>query len=293
MMKILILGKNGQLGSSLCASAKINHISYVATSRQELDITNQKHVTEFFLNNHDFNFIINAVAYTNVDGAELHSLNAYNTNCLAVQYLAQAAKEYDIPVIHISTDYIFDGKKLAGYGETDVANPLNVYGQTKLDGENALKMLWEKYIILRISWVFSEYGKNFVKTIVQQYSEKESFSIVCDQFGSPTSARSVAKVILHICKILHTELNNMHYFGIYHYTDFPATNWYQLAHYIAQLREEKTGIHKLIYPIASEDYHATAKRPKNSVLNTNKIKNKFGIKPNLWTDEVSRILDLI
>jgi len=293
MMQILIIGKNGQLGSSLCDEAEINHIDYIATNHQALDITDQKQINEFFLNQHDFNFIINAAAYTNVDAAERNASDAHLTNCSAVSYLAETAKEYDIPLIHISTDYVFDGMKKTGYGETDFVNPINVYGKTKCDGENILRATWGKHIILRTSWVFSEYGKNFVKTIAQRYAEKESFSVVCNQFGSPTSARSLAQVILHICNTLQTESNNAHYFGVYHYTDFPATNWHQLASYIAKLKENKTGISRAVYPVESKDYPTAAKRPKNSVLNIDKIKNKFGIQSKSWVAEVNRVLDII
>ena len=197
-MNILIIGKNGQVGSSLVLEAIKNCINYIAISRDECDITNQDAVTRFFERKHDFDFIINAAAYTQVDAAENNLESARAANYFAVQYLAEAAKKYNIPLIHISTDYVFDGEKTTAYSEDDATNPKNVYGQTKLDGENILKKTWEKHIILRVSWVFSEFGKNFVKTIAQLYDKKEIFSVVADQMGSPTSARSIAQVILTI-----------------------------------------------------------------------------------------------
>src|SRR3990167_2962441 len=265
-MNILIIGKNGQVGSSLVLEAIKNCINYIAISRDECDITNQDAVTRFFERKHDFDFIINAAAYTQVDAAENNLESARAANYFAVQYLAEAAKKYNIPLIHISTDYVFDGEKTTAYSEDDATNPKNVYGQTKLDGENILKKTWEKHIILRVSWVFSEFGKNFVKTIAQLYDKKEIFSVVADQMGSPTSARSIAEVIITICKILYQNENAAHYWGIYHYSDFPHSNWHQLASYVVSQKIKKGGAIKEVRPIEGKEYPTVVQRPKNSNL---------------------------
>ena len=204
-MKILIIGKTGQVGLSLIAEAQSREIQYRATDREILNITDANAVNDFFDHNHHYDFIINAAAYTNVDAAENDQASAHNANSLAVEYLATAAKKYDIPFIHISTDYVFDGEKKVAYTEEDEVNPQNYYGKTKLAGERALQATWEKHIIIRVSWVISEYGKNFLKTISALCDQKEILSVVGDQLGSPTSARSIATVILTICEKLYTE----------------------------------------------------------------------------------------
>lgn len=290
-MKILIIGKNGQVGLSLIDAAKKDHIDYVAIGREELDITYQETVNAFFETHHDFDFVINAAAYTNVDGAEKEIESANLGNNLAVLYLAQACKKYNIPMIHISTDYIFDGEKITGYSEDDLPNPKNSYGQTKLDGENNLRKIWEKHIILRVSWVFSEFGKNFVKTIANLSEKRDSFSVVCDQFGSPTSAQSIAAAIIQICKTLYAKSDLENYWGVYHFTDFPVTNWQQFASHIVRVKHPSKNIE--VCSIESKDYPTVAQRPKNSILNTQKIKKTFNIDQKFWMNEVERILKII
>lgn len=292
-MKLLILGKNGQIGSSLVAAAKKNHIAYRAAGRDEFDITNQHAVHSFFSQAHDFDFIINAAAYTDVDHAEKNGELAHAVNCLAVKYIAEMSKKYNIPVIHLSTDYVFDGEKVTGYDETDLPNPKNVYGQTKLAGENMVRRYCEQHIILRVSWIFSEFGKNFVKTIAQHYDQKDVFFAVCDQIGSPTSAHSVAETIIRICQHLHQQANTTTYWGTYHYTNLPATNWHQFATYVVSLKEKHHGVIKEIRSIEAKEYPTVAQRPKNSILNNTKIKKQFGIEQTLWTTEVDRVIHLL
>jgi dTDP-4-dehydrorhamnose reductase len=289
-MKILIVGKNGQVGLSLANSAKKAGIDFIAVGRDELDITQSGNVASFFKSNHAFDAVINAAAYTNVDGAETDSISAHDANGFAVLYLAQACKQYNIPLIHISTDYIFDGEKVTGYHEDDLPNPQNVYGHSKLAGENHLKNTWHKHIILRVSWVFSEFGKNFVKTIAGLSDKRDQFSVVCDQFGSPTSAKSIADAIIHICKTLHDEKNSDAHWGVYHFADFPITNWHQLAQHVVRVKHPTKNIE--IAAIECKDYPTAAKRPKNSMLNTQKIKNVFQIDQGCWMNEVERILKI-
>lgn len=293
-MKILIIGKNGQVGSSLVDCAKNASIEYVATTRDILEITSEKSVADFFAAQHDFDFVINAAAYTNVDGAESDEANARAVNHFAVKYLASACLQYHIPFIHISTDYIFDGEKVTGYEEEDLPNPKNIYGLTKLEGENALKAVHDEHIILRVSWVFSEYGKNFVKTMAMLSEKRDSLSVVCDQFGAPTSAKSIANTIIQICKTVHNTADKSArktYWGVYHFTDFPVTNWHQFASHVIRLKQPEKNIE--IKAIESKDYPTAATRPKNSILNIHKIKRTFQIMPDSWMDETNRIIKVI
>ena len=227
--------------------------------------------------------MINATAYTNVDAAEDDEITANAVNHLGVKYLALVCKKYNIPLIHISTDYVFDGEKLTDYSENDSPNPQNVYGQSKLAGEIALQSLWEKHIILRVSWVFSEFGKNFIKTIAQLCDQKEKLGVIANQYGSPTSARSIAKVLIAICR------KNNSAWGVYHYSDFPATNWHQLATYVARIKGATTEIHA----IEAKDYPLPAKRPENSRFANHNIKKVFGIEQGFWMAEVERVIKII
>lgn len=289
-MRILIVGKNGQVGSALIVAAEKNKINFIATNRADLDITNKEAITRFFEKHAHFDFVINAAAYTHVDHAENNPENAHDVNCNAVGYLAKSCKKYNMTLIHISTDYIFNGEKESGYNENDETNPTNIYGKTKLAGEQILMQTWHKHIILRVSWIFSEYGRNFVKTISSLLDKQDSVSVVSDQFGSPTSAHSVASVIITICKKLYTTNQASALFGIYHYSDFPTTNWHQFAHHIAQLKQKNNSLKKEVYAIKSTAYPTPARRPKNSILTTTKIKSVFGIEQQAWMPEVERII---
>lgn len=283
VMRILVIGKNGQVGSSLIAETKKNNIDCYPVDRNDLNITDEAAVNLFFKKNNRFDFIINTAAYTSVDGAEDDAATADAVNCTAVKYLAIAAKKYQIPMIHLSTDYVFDGQKNTGYDEKDQFNPQNVYGKTKLYGEYVLQETWAKHIILRVSWVFSSYGKNFVKTISELSEKKEVISVVCDQFGSPTSAESIAAVIITVCQKLYKEKDTEAYWGTYHYSDFPVTNWHQLAEYVVRLKKNNCNvILKRVCAIETKDYPAKAERPKNSILNTRKINEIFGVEQRLW-----------
>lgn len=283
-MKLLIIGKTGQVGASLVQLASQNKIDFMATDRAQIDITDRSQINNFFELQHHFNFVINASAYTNVDGAEDNPELATAVNADGAQYLAQACKKYNIPLIHLSTDYVFDGAKLTDYAESDLPNPLGVYGQSKLAGELNLQNTWEKHIILRVSWVFSAYGKNFVKTISRLCDEKETLGVIANQYGSPTSARNIAQAILTICKKIHDE--KIHAWGIYHYADFPNTNWHQLASYVARIKNATTEI----FAIEEKDYPLKAKRPQNSRFCTHKIKKVFGVEQGFWMPEIERVL---
>jgi len=289
-MKILLTGKDGQVGFALHKKL-LSLGEVVATNRHELDLSNPEAI-KAFINKIQPDIIINPAAYTQVDKAESEKLLAHQINAVAPQVLAEKASELDIPIIHFSTDYVFDGLKDKPYIETDEANPQSVYGQTKWQGEEAIRN-HKKHIILRTSWVFSSHGQNFLKTIIKLIQEKSSLNVVSDQKGIPTSSQALADVTY---KIVKTIFNNPNFkdFGTYHMTLDNDVNWYRYACFITD-EAKRLGLQTLmtsknIKPISSEAYPTLAKRPMNSRLDTTKIKKTFMLELPHWEEEVKRIL---
>ena len=289
-MKILLTGSNGQVGFEL--KNKLSALGEViATDREELDFTNLDAIKNF-IDQIKPDIIINPAAYTAVDKAESEPDLAYQINTLAPEVLAGKARELDIPLIHFSTDYVFDGLKKEAYIETDKTNPQSVYGKTKCDGEEKVRT-HEKHIILRTSWVFGVHGNNFLKTILRLIQEKDSLKIVGDQWGSPASASMLADVTF---KIVDGILKNKNFndYGTYHVTSEGETNWQQYASLIAseliKLNVKiKCGPDK-IRPILTSEYPTAAERPLNSRLNTDKIKKTFMLELPHWESEVKKVL---
>jgi len=289
-MKILLTGKDGQVGLALHKKL-LSLGEVIATNRQELDLRNPDAI-KVFIDKTKPDIIINPAAYTQVDKAESEKLLAHQINAIAPQVLAEKASELHIPIIHFSTDYIFDGLKDEPYLETDEANPQSVYGQTKWQGEEAVRN-HKKHIILRTSWVFSSHGQNFLKTILKLSQEKSSIDAVDDQKGTPTSSEILANVTYQIVKAI---LNNLHFkdFGTYHVTSMGDTDWY---HYACFIIDESIGLglkttmtSKDIKPILSDLYPTLAKRPMNSRLYTDKITMTFMLELPDWKEEVKKIL---
>jgi dTDP-4-dehydrorhamnose reductase len=289
-MKILLTGKDGQVGFALHKKlASLGEV--VATNRHELDLRNPDAI-KTFIDKIQPDIIINPAAYTEVDKAESEKLLAHQINAVAPQVLAEKASELDIPIIHFSTDYVFDGLKHEPYLETDEVNPQSVYGQTKWQGEEAVRQ-HKKHIIFRISWVFGSHGQNFLKTIMKLIQEKTSLNVVSDQIGAPTSSEALADVTY---KIVETIFNDPHFkdFGTYHMTLDNETNWYRYACFITD-EAKRLGLPTLmtskdIKPISSDAYPTLAKRPMNSRLDTSKIKKTFMLELPHWEEEVKRIL---
>jgi dTDP-4-dehydrorhamnose reductase len=291
-MKILLTGRDGQVGFALHKKlASIGEV--IATNRNELNLENSDAI-RIFVEKIKPNMIINAAAYTEVDKAESEKLLAHQINAIAPKVLAEKASELNIPMIHFSTDYVFDGLKNEPYEETDKANPQSVYGKTKWEGEEAVRN-HKKHIILRTSWVFSVHGQNFLKTILKLIQEKSSLNIVSNQKGKPTSADALANVTY---KIVETILNNPNFkdFGTYHVALEGETNWYQYACFIndeaLRLGLKTTMTSQDIKSIFSGVYPTIAKRPMNSRLNTTKIKKTFMLALPDWKVEVAAILKL-
>lgn len=274
--RILVTGANGQLGSEVRAiSGKYPEFDFFYTTRRELDICDQNAV-EKFVSRNNINSIINCAAYTAVDKAESEQELADKINHLAVKALAEISLKYDIKLIHISTDYVFDGNSYRPYTETDIPNPQSVYGKTKLDGERAMqKINPANSIIIRTSWVYSSYGNNFVKTMLHLGKERKELSVIFDQIGTPTNAGDLAKTIL---KILPKVKNDS--VEIFHYSNEGVCSWYDFATTIFEL----AGFSTKVNAIETWQYHTIAKRPFYSILNKSKIKETYQLEIPYWKD---------
>ena len=278
MNNILVTGGNGQLGSEL---KEIVHnykdYNFLFTDVKDLDITNHTAVKEFIeINN--INVIINCAAYTAVDEAESEPELSDAINHLAVANFAQIAKEKNIKLIHISTDYVFDGTNHKPYVETDTPNPQSVYGKTKLDGELALQQINPaNSIIIRTSWVYSKFGNNFVKTMLRLAETRDEISVVADQVGTPTNAANLAKAILNILPQIKNETVEL-----FHYSNEGVCSWYDFAKAIFEIK----GISIKVNPIETKQYPTPAKRPFYSVLNKTNIKEKYLLVIPYWKESL-------
>ncbi len=282
MYNILVTGANGQLGSELQdLSLLYPGYNFIFTDQEDLDINDHKAVQEFIAAK-SLTVIINCAAYTAVDKAETERTLANAINNLAVENLATIAKAKAIKLVHISTDYVFDGRAHKPYTETDAPNPQSVYGKTKLDGENAMiKINPADAIIIRTSWLYSSYGTNFVKTMLRLAQEKKELSVISDQEGTPTYANDLARTILEILpKIKNKDVE------IYHYGNEGICSWYDFAKAIFEIK----GISITVNPIATWQYPTAAKRPLYSVLNKTKIKEKYQMEIPHWKDSLKLCL---
>lgn len=288
MVKVLITGAAGQVGSELVKSAPAG-FEVVGYNSSELDITNIQQVRQIVAEQAPA-LIINAAAYTAVDKAEIDVERAYAVNETGVKNLAQAALALSIPVFHISTDYVFDGTATEPYKETDPVGPTGVYGASKLAGEQALANSGAKNIILRTSWVFGAEGNNFVKTMLRLGKGREMLGVVADQHGCPTSAASIANVLWQLVK-KYTVENELPW-GIYHFCNSPATTWYGFACAIFKQAVEAGMLEKepIVNAITTTDYPTPAKRPIWSVLDTKKIQRVINCDNCLWKSELTAVL---
>ncbi len=278
MIQILVTGADGQLGSEIQALASAYPLyQFSFTDIDHLDLTDHKSVRSY-IEDRDFDVIINCAAYTAVDKAETEIEINEALNHLAVKNLATIAKEQSIKLVQVSTDYVFDGTKGSAYIENDNPNPQSVYGQTKLAGEQSMIEINPKNsVIIRTSWVYSSYGNNFVKTMLRLAKERDSLNVVADQFGSPTYAHDLAKVILDILpKIENKDVK------VYHYANEGICSWYEFAKAIFKIN----GIPMRVKPIATEQYPTAAKRPPYSVLDTSNIQNDYSISIPSWEESL-------
>jgi len=281
MINILVTGSNGQLGSEIKQLSKEYSYRFYFTTKKELDISNMQDIRKYIIYN-NIDTIINCAAYTAVDKAENEKELADLINHRAVKNLAILSNELNLKLIHISTDYVFDGKNYKPYSEEDKTNPQSVYGQTKLDGEKSIiEYNLKNSIIIRTSWVYSSFGNNFVKTMLKLGKEKDELGVIFDQVGTPTYARDLAKTILDIIpKIQNSKLE------IYHYSNEGVLSWYDFAKEIMKMAKLNCNIK----PIESSEYPTPAKRPHYSLLNKTKIKKEFNIMIPYWKDSLSECL---
>jgi dTDP-4-dehydrorhamnose reductase len=283
-MKILVTGKNGQLGKSIHKRVTNNEQTdeFVFVGREELELSSTDSITSYF-NHSNFDIIINCAAHTAVDKAEEEAVLANQINHLAVAQLAQIAKMQQAKLIHISTDYVFDGESDKPYTETEVTNPINIYGKTKLAGEQALKEIMPTdAIIIRTSWVYSEYGNNFVKTMLRLGKQRDELNVVSDQIGSPTYATDLANAILDTVqnkafKEVGQETQ------VYHYSNAGEISWYEFAKEIFELADTQCSVNS----ITTEQYPTPAKRPKNTLMNKDKIAETFSVNIPDWKESLN------
>ncbi len=294
-MRILVTGKNGQLGRSIHKVVNItnsgNQLSneFIFVGREELDLSDENNINNYFYNNGKFDVIINCAAYTAVDRAEEEQALANQVNHLAVKQLATVANRQKAKLISLSTDYVFDGESDKPYAEKDEVNPINVYGKTKLAGEDSIqKIMPTDAIIIRTSWVYSEYGNNFVSSMLRLGEERSELSVVNDQIGSPTYAADLVEMILTI--IDHESFRRMgQKTQIYHYSNAGKCSWYEFAKEIFSLKK----IECRVSPITTDQYKTLARRPKCSLLDNKKIEKKFSIKLKHWKDSLSTCLNRV
>lgn len=286
-MSILLIGNQGQLGAELEQILKAKNEELIAVDRTQVDLTNGEQIRQIIQENKP-NVIINCAAYTAVDKSENDAEIANLVNAIAPQIMAEEAKKLDSFLIHISTDYVFNGAKNRAYLETDETAPLGVYGTTKLAGETAIKNNCDKFIIIRTAWVYGIFGKgNFVKTMLRLGQDREELKVVADQIGSPTWTYDLAEAIAQIIPKLAPEIA-----GIYQYTNSGVCSWYDFAVTIFS-EAEKLGFPlkiKKVIPITTEEYPTPAKRPAFSVLSTRKISALLGENPPHWRSSLQKML---
>lgn len=282
MKKILVIGANGQLGNCLNKISTDFNYDFNFAGSSDLDITDRDAVFSYI---DDFkpHYCINAAAYTAVDLAEKESDKAFAVNAHGVEYIAEACAESNSILIHISTDYVFDGETNISYSEDNFTNPQGVYGASKLKGEELALEANPQTIILRTSWLYSEFNKNFVKTMLNLFSTKDELGIVSDQFGQPTNATDLAMAIM---QIVESEPRD---FGVFHFSNYPETTWFDFASKIADLSDAQIKLKA----ITTEEFPTPAKRPKRSTMSLDKIENIYKIEPNHWEHSLQDCLEIL
>lgn len=287
MITVLITGSNGQLGSEIKSlSNQYSQLNFIFTDVDELDITNEFELKNYFSVN-KIDFIVNCAAYTAVDKAETDKDNAYKINVTAAENLAEISNNFGTTLIHVSTDYVFNGHNYRPYCEEDITNPASVYGFTKEKGEKAVELFADKWYIVRTSWLYSQFKHNFVKTMLRLGHEKDKLAVVFDQVGTPTNAEDLASAIL---QIIDYNINNKDkHYGIYHYSNEGVCSWYDFAKQIMRIADLNCEVN----PIETKDFPTAAKRPFYSVMNKSKIKENFNIEIPYWKDSLAKCIEKI
>lgn len=287
-MNILVTGSKGQLGSELQSLAKTSVHQYVFTDIDELNICSEQEIDSYF-NKNKFDIVINCAAYTAVDQAEKEIEKALMINTTAPRLLAEKCRLTHASIIHISTDFVFDGSGCRPYVEEDQIAPVNVYGQTKYEGEFRVLKENPRSVIIRTSWLYSAYGNNFVKTMIKLGRSRDELDVIFDQVGSPTYAGDLAKAILLIVDMIGGLPAGNEKWGIYHYSNEGVASWYDFAYEIFKLKKITVDLK----PIRTKDFPTPARRPHFSVLDKSKIKAAFGLKIPHWKESLKKCIALI
>jgi dTDP-4-dehydrorhamnose reductase len=283
-MVVLVAGAGGQLGQSLrFIAANYPDIEFHFFNSSEFDITD-KEKCQMLFSEIKPDYCINAAAYTAVDKAESEPEKARIINAEGARNLAEACQKHYTILLHISTDFVFDGQKTTPYTEADLPNPTGVYGQSKLDGENAVRKILSRHFIIRTSWVYSQFGSNFMKTMLRLASERKSLNVVDDQIGTPTLATDLADALLQIITF-NTQHPADQNFGTYNYSNEGQCSWYDFAQKIFEINKIEIDLH----PISTTDYPTPAKRPAYSVMDKSKIEDVFGIKIKNWKESLKTV----
>jgi dTDP-4-dehydrorhamnose reductase len=288
-MVVLVTGANGQLGQSLqYIASNYPTIQFVFCSSSDLDITNKQNCQVVF-SKHKPNYCINTAAYTAVDKAESEPEKAHLINTIGAKNLAEVCAAFSVILLHVSTDFVFDGllspsAQAGGYTEKDNTNPTGVYGQTKLDGEKAIQETFDNYFIIRTSWVYSQFGNNFMKTMLRLASERDTLSVVNDQIGTPTNAVDLAECLVKVIQTDNRQPTTDN-FGIYHFSNEGQCSWYDFAKKIFEIHKIKINLQ----PIPTSSFPTPAKRPKYSVLDKSKVKEVFGVTINDWQERLKQV----
>ena len=288
-MKILITGAQGQVGKELTLLAREKGFNIVAASRADLDITHAQNVENYIAQNRP-DIVINAAAHTAVDKAESEQELAFAINRDGARNIASACKKQNIPLLHISTDYVFDGTKQEPYSESDTVSPLGTYGESKWQGEEAIRQNLNDHIILRVAWVFGAQGNNFVKTMLRLGHDRDELNVVADQFGGPSPAKDIAQTLIDLVEQYQKDKNLA--WGTYHYCGKSKTTWYDFAKEIFKQAFKLGLLNKevKVNPITTAEYPTAAKRPGNSMLDCTKLKTAFGIEMPEWKDALNKVL---
>ncbi len=280
-VKVLVVGASGQLARSLLAADLVQAFDVLSASRPLTDLTKPETITKA-LTDHRPQFVINAAAYTQVDNAETQSAEAFAVNAQGVRHLANTCAARNIPLIHVSTDYVYDGKKAEVYDETDATDPVGVYGKSKLAGEEAIREAGGPHVILRTAWVYSPYGNNFVKTMLRLAKANDKLRVVNDQHGCPTYAPHLAEGIIRIIEKLEHAQSVDELWGTYCMAGGGETSWHDFACEIFSQSQNLGGPSAKLTPIPTADYPTSAQRPENSCLNCDKLERSFGIRLPHW-----------
>ncbi|CAN0653711.1 dTDP-4-dehydrorhamnose reductase [Nitratireductor aquimarinus] len=288
-MRIAVTGKNGQVARSLETLAQENpHFEVVTLGRPELDLAHP-HAARAVLSAAAPDIVVSAAAYTAVDQAEDEPETAYAVNASGAEAVAQVAEGLGVPLIHLSTDYVYDGTKDAPYVEDDVANPRSVYGETKLQGEKLVAAAHSSPIIIRTAWVYSPYGKNFPKTMLALAQNRDEIGVVSDQSGSPTSALEIARAIQAVAhKIVHD--GGREFAGIYHFAGSGYASWHAFAEYVFDSSRRYGGPSAKVKPISTAQFPTKARRPQSSQLDCGRFRSTFGYEAPDWRHSVDEVV---